>query len=74
MKGRAVDIEVRRIVKTDRATASENDRELLDHLFRRSNPGERNRLAALASAAGAEPGWLGAIMSIDAERDRERRS
>ena len=74
MKRRAVDIEVRRIVKTDRATASENDRKLLDHLFRRSNPGERNRLAALASAAGAEPGWLGAIMSIGAERDRERRS
>ena len=72
-KRRAVDKEVRRIVKTARAEASEADRGLFDHLFRRSNASERVRLAELASAAGADSRWLDAMMVIGSERDRGRR-
>ena len=70
---RVVDREVRRIVSNDTAAASEADRGLLDHLFRRSHPGERVRLAELASAAGAEPGWLDGIMAVSAEQEGARR-
>lgn len=66
-----VDAEIRRIVKTSRAIASDEDRDLYDYLIRRSNTSERVRLAALASARKADLGWLDAIMSISAEKERE---
>ena len=68
-----VDAEIRRIVKANRAVATEKDRDLFDHLIRRSNASERVRLSALASNAKADLGWLDAIVKIGAERDRERR-
>ena len=69
---RTVDREIRRIVKSRRANAAETDRGLFDHLFRRVNPDERVRLAAVASTAGAEPAWLDAVMAVGAERGRQR--
>jgi hypothetical protein len=66
-----VDAEIRRIVKASRATASEEDRDLYDHLVRRSNANERVRLASLASERKADLGWLDAMMSIGAEKERE---
>ena len=69
----AVVKEVRRIVKIARGAASEADRGLFDHLFRRSSASERVRMAELASAAGADSGWLDAMMAIGGERDRGRR-
>ena len=69
-----VDVEVRRIVKSPRAVTSEEDRDLFDHLIRRSNTGDRIRLSALASDAKADVGWLDAIIKICSEKERERRS
>ena len=69
-KTTAVDKEIRRIVKVSRASAPEPDRDLFDHLLRRSNDSERNRLSALASDAKADLGWLDAIMSVCKEKDR----
>ena len=69
----AVDKEVRRIVKTERAAATEADRGLFDHLFRRSSSSERVHLAELTSAARADSTWLDAMMAISSERDRSRR-
>ena len=69
----AVDKEVRRIVKTERAAATEADRGLFDHLFRRSSSSERVHLAELTSAARADSTWLDAMMAISSERDRARR-
>ena len=69
-KTAAVDKEIRRIVKVPRAVAPEPDRDLFDHLLRRSNDSERNRLSALASDAKADLGWLDAIMSVCNEKDR----
>ena len=61
-KTETVDVEVRRIVRKSRAAAPEADRDLFDHLFRRGHANERIRLAALASAAKAAPGWLDSII------------
>ena len=72
-KQKLVHREIRRIVKSRRADAPDADRGLFDHLFRRGSPDERVRLAEVASAAGAEPAWLDAILSVSAERERQRR-
>jgi hypothetical protein len=68
-----IDKEIRRIVKATRVAAPETDRDLFDHLFRRSNASERVRLAALASDAKADLGWLDAIMKIEIETERGSR-
>lgn len=69
-----IDAELRRIVKSTRAAAPEPDRDLYDHLFRRSNASERVRLAALVSDAKADIGWLDAIVKIASEKERGRKS
>lgn len=61
------------MVKTSRATSSDADRDLFDHLIRRSNASERVRLSTLASAAKADLGWLDAIVKIGTEKERVRR-
>lgn len=71
-KRQVVEREVRRIVRTDRESATEADRGLFDHLFRRSSPTDRERLAEFVSATGAESGWLEAMMTIGRERDQRR--
>ncbi|MBR0556953.1 SIR2 family protein [Ciceribacter sp. L1K23] len=68
-----IDAELRRIVKVARFQARDSDRDLFDHFFRRSNPGERVRLSALVSDAKAEVGWLDAIVRVCAETERGRR-
>lgn len=68
-----LDAEIRRIARMNRATAPESDRDLFDHLIRRSNTSERVRLSALASDAGADLGWLDAIVSIGSEKERGRK-
>lgn len=60
----AVDAEVRRIVRKSRAAADVADRDLFDHLIRRSDANERARLSALASKQGADLAWLDAAVDI----------
>jgi len=67
-----VDAEVKRIVRTNRGAANDADRDLFEHLIRRSDSNERVRLSALASKQRADLGWLDAITAIVAESDRER--
>jgi hypothetical protein len=69
----AVDADVNRIVRVKRETAHETDRDLFDHLIRRSDSNERVRLSALASKQKADIGWLDAIAEITAENDREHK-
>jgi hypothetical protein len=69
-KRKTIDAAVRRIVKTARATAPDEDRDLFDHLIRRGNASERIRLAELASAANADLGWLDAIVKVGTEKER----
>ena len=71
-KRQTVEREIRRIVTANRAAATEVDRGLLDHLFRRSSATERVHFAEVASAAGADSGWLEAMMAIGREGDRSR--
>jgi hypothetical protein len=68
-----VDAKMRRIVKTPRAAALDEDRDLFDHFIRRSNTSERVRLSALVSEANADLGWLDAIVKIGAEKEQGRR-
>lgn len=71
-KRELVDAELRKIVKVPRPAATESDRDLFDHFFRRSNASERLRLSSLVSDAGAELGWLDAIVEICSRSDRGR--
>jgi len=64
-KPSTIDKEVRRIVKSTRQEAPESDRDLFDHLIRRSSNRERERLASVASQAHADFGWLKAINGAD---------
>jgi hypothetical protein len=67
-----VDAEVKRIVRTNRGVASDADRDLFDHMIRRSDTNERIRLSALASRQKADFGWLDAIVDSSVENNRER--
>jgi hypothetical protein len=62
-----VEKEVKRIVKSKRDAATEMDRDLFDHLIRRSDSKERVRLSALASKQKADLGWLDAVNAIAME-------
>lgn len=69
-KTKIVDAKLRKIVKKSRAAAAELDRDLFDHIFRRSNASERVRMASLVSAAKADIGWLDAIVKVVSEIER----
>ena len=56
-----VEREIRRIVKRGWNSADDADRDLFAHLFRRGNPKERAKLAALTSQSGADIEWLNVI-------------
>jgi hypothetical protein len=64
-----IDRTVKRIVKSTRASSDDTERDLFDHLIRRSDRNERVRLAALASKQKADLAWLDAIMAICSEQD-----
>lgn len=68
-----IDNTIKRIVKKTRVEASEGDRDLFDHLIRRSGSNERRRLTAMASEQKADIGWLDSILTIGEESIRERR-
>ena len=70
-KKNIVDAEVKRIVRTPRHAASDADRDLFDHLIRRSNMNERVQLSALASKQKAGLDWLDAIIAIAGESNLE---
>jgi hypothetical protein len=72
-KRSVVDANIRRIVRTTRASSTDADRDLFDHLVRRSDPNERVRLSALATKYKADFGWLDAIVDVSVEKSQERR-
>lgn len=61
---RHLDAKLKGIVKQNRDTSSESDRDLVDHIIRRASPNERIRLSGFLSKQGADPGWLDAIAAI----------
>jgi len=70
-KKNIVDAEVKRIVRRPRHAANDADRDLFDHLIRRSNSNERVQFSSLASKQKADLDWLDAIVAIATEKDRE---
>lgn len=71
-KKQFVDAELRRIVKKDRRSAEDIDRDLFDHFFRRASASERARMSSLISRSGAGIEWLDAILKICSEAERRR--
>ena len=69
----AVGAEIRRIAQGASAVASDSDRALFEHLFRRGDHRERMRLAEVARGVGADLGWLDAMLSVFRERGGEVR-
>ncbi len=63
--------ELKRIVRQSRSVATEADRDLFDHLVRRSSSGERVRIAEAVSKAGAAFDWVEPILEITREPSRE---
>jgi NAD-dependent SIR2 family protein deacetylase len=66
-----IDSIIKRIVKKKRCAATESDRDLFDHLIRRSDSTERIRLSALISKQKAHVDWLDAITTICEEQGSE---
>lgn len=66
-----LDAEIRRIVTIARSASTDADRDLFDHLFRRSSSNERIRLANVASKHHANHEWLSAIASVSLEKGQE---
>ncbi len=62
---------IRKLVRKSRASTSDEDRDLFDHLYRRSNQVERTQLLEIVSNSGADLGWLSAISEIDSKHDGE---
>lgn len=71
-KSSAVDAEVKRIVRKNCSGASDADRDLFEHLIRRSDSNERVRISKFSSKHRADISWLDVISEITAEKVRER--
>lgn len=71
---RSIQAEIRRIVKTKRRDAKESDRDIFDHLVRRSSSKEIEEISGLVSKQKAGLDWLDAIASIALENHRETKS
>ena len=65
-----VERELKKIVKTKKAEAIDEDRDLFDHFIRRGEPSERTRLSKLVSEYNADLGWLDAILAVSSEESR----
>ncbi len=72
-KSGSAERELRRISKSRWDDASDSDRDLFGHLFRRGNASERSRLAIVASEAGADIAWLNEIAAACDETFQGRR-
>ena len=66
-----VDRKLKNIVRTKRAETSDAERDLFDHIIRRSRPDERTRLAKLISENRADLSWLDAIVEVSSGRSRQ---
>jgi len=63
-KRELIDAEITRIVRKRRSAAAEEDRDIFDHIIRRSDHNERLRVAQLASKRKADLTWFDALNEI----------
>lgn len=63
---RSINARIKRIASCSRDRCSDADRDLFDHLYRRSNSGERENICRLITKADLS--WLTAINEIERER------
>ncbi len=62
-----IDREMKNIVRARRTGANDEERDLFDHIIRRSEPSERLRLSSLVSKHNADLGWLDAIVEASSQ-------
>lgn len=67
-----IDAELKRIASSRYAVATEDNRDLFEHLIRRSSGPERVRISTLLSEIRADIGWLDAIVAVGREMGREK--
>lgn len=67
----AIEKVFRGTVRQARDSVSESERDLVDHLFRRSAPHDRIRLSKVASDVGADSAWLDTFTEIERESEVE---
>lgn len=63
----SVGLVIRRISRRPRNSVSEEERELFDHILRRSNAAERIRICKIANETGADFSWITGISEVLAE-------
>lgn len=66
-KPEIVERKIRKIARTNREDASEIDRDLFEHLYRRGSNSERQRYMNVVAQVQPEIGWLDALLNIDRE-------
>ncbi|MCC5069601.1 SIR2 family protein [Xanthomonas campestris] len=62
-----IEKKLKKIVTQPRKAAVEYERDLFDHLYRRSSDAERRNIALLVSRSGASSDWLDSMLTIDRE-------
>lgn len=68
---RSIDAAFKKICRKPSSAVDESEKDLFDHLIRRSTTNERIRFSALASKSKADIGWLDRIVAILRETDRD---
>lgn len=66
-KPEIVEKTIRRIARKRRTVASEIERDLFEHLYRRGSSSERQRFMKVVAQVQPETGWLDALLRIDRE-------
>lgn len=70
-KADAIHALLKRVVRKSREDAHEANRDLFDHLVRRSSQHERLNIASMITQQRADTSWLDAIISISSEHEKE---
>lgn len=66
-KPETVEKTIRQIARKKRDVASENERDLFEHLYRRGSSSERQIFMKVVAQVQPEIGWLDALLNIDRE-------
>ena len=66
-----IDSALKRTVRRTRSKSSDADKDLFDHLIRRSGGDERVRISDVITKGKADLEWLDALLNVDRDRSRE---
>ena len=64
-----IERKLKKIIKNDRNISNDEERDLFDHIVRRSNAEGRVQIARLVSEKKADIKWFNSILEISNERE-----